>query len=349
MLNHGQDHCKHANSLTVDNMLVIELVIVGLAYLLHAYFPRFCENYAWLYTFSSTGFELINKIWIGIIIGIVSVGLLGQIPREFIISVLGRGGSLKGILRATLAGLFLDICNHGILMVGMKLYKKGASIGQVVAFLVASPWNSFSLTIVLFMLIGLPWTLAFIGLSLLIAIITGLFFDYLVKESFIPANPNAVDLTDDFDLLREIKQSISRTKVSPLLVKKVLVEGLRDSQMVLKWIFLGLILAGIIRIIFSPESFASYFGPSLGGLGLTILAATILEVCSEGSAPIAADLLTRAGAAGNSFAFLMTGVSTDYTEIMSLKDTTKSWKIALFLPLITVPQVVLISWLINQM
>ena len=80
---------------------------------------------------------------------------------------------------------------------------------------------------------------------------------------------------------------------------------------------------------------------------MTVLVATILEVCSEGSTPIAADLLTRAQAPGNSFAFLMTGVSTDYTEIMVIKDTTKSWKIALFLPLLTVPQVIVIAWLMN--
>jgi hypothetical protein len=43
----------------------------------------------------------------------------------------------------------------------------------------------------------------------------------------------------------------------------------------------------------------------------------------------------------------MTGVSTDYTEIMVLRDTTKSWKIALFLPLLIVPQVIVIAWLIN--
>ena len=87
----------------------------------------------------------------------------------------------------------------------------------------------------------------------------------------------------------------------------------------------------------------------MAGLGLTILVATILEICSEGSTPIAADLLTRANAPGNSFAFLMTGVSTDYTEIMVLKDTTKSWKISLFLPLITVPQIILISFIINNL
>lgn len=75
--------------------------------------------------------------------------------------------------------------------------------------------------------------------------------------------------------------------------------------------------------------------------------ATVLEVFSEGSTPIAADIFTRAKAPGNGFAFLMAGVATDYTEIMILKDTTKSWKLALFLPLITVPQVLLVAWLIN--
>ncbi len=44
----------------------------------------------------------------------------------------------------------------------------------------------------------------------------------------------------------------------------------------------------------------------------------------------------------------MAGVATDYTEVMSIKERTKSWKIALFLPLVTVPQVILIGWLLNQ-
>jgi uncharacterized membrane protein YraQ (UPF0718 family) len=118
--------------------------------------------------------------------------------------------------------------------------------------------------------------------------------------------------------------------------------------MVLRWVFFGVVLASLIRTFLSPGNFEAFFGPTLAGLGLTILVATILEVCSEGSTPIAADLVTRAGSPGNGFAFLMTGVSTDYTEIMSIKETTKSWKIAWFLPLVTLPQVILIAWLMNQ-
>ena len=59
-------------------------------------------------------------------------------------------------------------------------------------------------------------------------------------------------------------------------------------------------------------------------------------------------LMNRAHAPGNSFTFLMAGVATDYTEIMSIRDTTKSWRIALFLPLVTVPQVMLIGAVLNQ-
>ena len=65
--------------------------------------------------------------------------------------------------------------------------------------------------------------------------------------------------------------------------------------------------------------------------------------------PVASDILNRAHAPGNSFAFLMTGVSTDYTEIMSIKETTRSWKIAFFLPLVTIPQIVMVAIIINNM
>jgi uncharacterized membrane protein YraQ (UPF0718 family) len=51
---------------------------------------------------------------------------------------------------------------------------------------------------------------------------------------------------------------------------------------------------------------------------------------------------------GYSFTFLMTGVSADYTEVMVLKETTNSWKIPLFLPLITLPQIIVFVLLLNS-
>ena len=125
-------------------------------------------------------------------------------------------------------------------------------------------------------------------------------------------------------------------------------DGIKDSRMVFRWLLFGIVLATLIRAFVPMDTYQVLFGPTLLGLLLTLLAATVIEVCSEGSTPIAADIVTRAAAPGNGFTFLMAGVATDYTEIMVLRDLTKSWKIALFLPLVTLPQVLILGWLLNQ-
>lgn len=129
---------------------------------------------------------------------------------------------------------------------------------------------------------------------------------------------------------------------------QLLREGFAGSRVVIRWSLFGLVLAGLIRALVPEDAVTTWFGATMAGLWLTLLATTVIEVCSEGSTPIAADLMNRAGAPGNSFTFLMAGVATDYTEVMSIRDTTRSWKIALFLPLITVPQIVLIGAVLNQ-
>ena len=329
-----------------DYFLWTCLLIVSVAYPVGALMQH--QHDSIIGVFTGGIFELFNAMWWGILLGIVFVGLLGRVPRELVMGVLGRDGGLAGLGRATLAGVFLDLCSHGILAVGMKLYERGASIGQVMAFLLASPWNSFSLTLILFGLIGVGWTLLFILLSLVIGIISGLIFDALVRRGTLPDNPWRAELGEERplgEMWREVRGSM---RFSLSGTGGILREGFAGSRVVIRWSLFGLILAGAIRALMPEESFATWFGATMGGLWLTLLATTIIEVCSEGSTPIAADLMNRANAPGNAFTFLMAGVATDYTEVMSIRDTTRSWKIALFLPLITVPQVMVIGFILNQ-
>ena len=298
-------------------------------------------------TMSHTSFEMMNTMWWGILLGALAVGALGRIPNQMVMAVLGVPGSRKGVVRATMAGLMLDLCNHGILMVAMGLYRKGASLGQVMAFLIASPWNSFTLTLILIALIGLPFTLLFIVCSMVIAWISGLFFDYLVKKGVLPSNPATAEVDADFKLWPAVKSQVSAQHFTPASLLTMFWQGLKESKMVVRWVLFGVVLLALIRAFVEPEQFGVWFGASITGLFLTLLATTVIEVCSEGSSPIAADLVNQAKAPGNGFVFLMAGAATDYTEIMALKDTTGSWKIALFLPLVTVPQVMLIGWLMN--
>ena len=339
-----------------DYLLWVSGSIVLACYLVELFAGGAGWQPVWLATMSSGIFELMNTMWWGLLMAVVFVGLLDRVPRELVMSTLGQGGTFGGVARATFAGLLLDLCSHGILMVGTKLYERGASLGQLMAFLIASPWNSLSLTIIMVTLIGWSWTFVYVILSLVVGIISGLIFDALVKRGKLPGNPMSLEMNGEGDspaveqapVIPQLIRLIKGATYTPSAIASMLRDGLRDSRMVFRWLFFGLVIAVAIRAFVPVETYQTLFGPTVVGLLLTLVAATVIEVCSEGSTPIAADLVTRAGAPGNGFTFLMAGVATDYTEVMVLRDLTKSWKIPLFLPLVTVPQVLVLGWILNQ-
>ena len=94
--------------------------------------------------------------------------------------------------------------------------------------------------------------------------------------------------------------------------------------------------------------FHQYLGPTFLGLVITIVVATILEVCSEGTSPLAFEIYRQTGAFGNSFAFLMGGVVTDVTEIgliwKNLGQRTALWMLA-----VSLPQVIFLGWIFNRL
>ena len=337
--------CGGSKKSSTDWLLWGSALVFAIGIAVHFLFPVAPK---WLTAYGHGCAELFSRAWWGLLFGIVAMAVIGRVPRELVAAVLGKGGTVSGLFRAVGAGVMLDLCNHGILMVGMGLYKRGASLGQTIAFLIASPWNSLSLTLILAALIGWKWMIIFILLSSLVALVTGWIVDRLVIAGKIPANPNATDLPVGYRTGPAIKGVVASLKPGWSNYLKLAREGLSGSRMVLRWILFGFVLAAMVRALVPEASFADWFGPSIAGLFLTLLATTLIEVCTEGSSPIAADILTRAHAPGNAFVFLMAGAATDYTELLSLRETTRSWKAALALPLISTPQVLLIGWLLQR-
>src|SRR5690606_31759022 len=112
-----------------------------------------------------------------------------------------------------------------------------------------------------------------------------------------------------FNFKGAIKKDFQNYKFSIQDSGQILYEGLKESKMIIKWILFGAILSSLIQVFVDKGIFEQYFGPSLLGLSMTLIATTVIEVCSEGATPIAADLINRASAAGNGFVFLMAGVA----------------------------------------
>ena len=272
------------------------------------------------------------------------------IPKSYIIKLLARPRK-RVILLSTALGFLASTCSHGCLALAVELYRKGASTASVISFLLASPWASLSLTFILLSLFGASGAVIIVC-ALLVAMTTGLIFQHLAKRGWVETNPHTAALPEGFSIRRDVRQRLSSRKWSaPQLAQDLrgTWEGMMPlARMVLGWLQLGLILSAVIGAVVPHQVFLRWLGPTPGGLALTLAAATAIEVCSEGSAPIAFELYRHTGALGNAFAFLMAGVVTDFTELGALWTIvgrrTVFWLLIVSLPLVLVLAAVLNGW-----
>ena len=300
-------------------------------------------------TVSAIYLGYLKKIMVPFLLGLVLGGLIDHfVPKEYIVKWLS-GPRTRVIARSTLLGFLASSCSHGCLALTLELYRKGASTPAVVSFLLASPWASMSLTFMLLSLFGVKG-LAIVAAALVIAFITGLVFQQLALRGLIEANPLIVPLAEKFSIREDIARRLRQYRWTPQQlaadIRGVAAGMVPLGRMVLGWVQLGLGLSAILGGLVPHGVFQHFFGPSLWGLLLTLLAATVVEVCSEGTAPLAFELYRQTGALGNAFAFLKGGVVTDYTELGALW-TTIGPRTALWVVLVTLPMVIGVGLLLN--
>lgn len=284
--------------------------------------------------------EYAGMIWWAVLLGLLVGGLIDWfVPDGLIQRWLGKDSS-GALVRAVIAGFLMAACSHGILAIAIQLYRKGAGVPAVVTFLLASPWANLPITILLFSFFGLRALLIIVA-AMVIAVLTGAVFRILDRAGMIEASPEPEEEPEvRWDRVRHFQLGAAS--------RGVLRGAVQLANMVLWWIIIGFIAAALIKAYVPSDFLTTWMGPSLGGLLITLAVATVIEVCSEGSAPIAFELYDQVGTLGNPFVFLMAGVATDYTEI-GLLWTSIGKRTALWLPAVTVPQVMLAGWLFNQL
>jgi len=291
-----------------------------------------------------------KTIWWAILLGLVIGGIIDYfVPPEVFTYFLSRP-QRRTIIYAVGLGFLMSVCSHGILAIAMQLHKKGAATAAVIAFLLASPWANLPLTLMLVGFFGVAKAVYIIFAAIIIAVVTGYLFQFLESRGLLEANKNTVQLAADYSLGRDIR---TRVKAYHFSGQQLLVDlrgiwqgGLALGDMVLWWILIGTGLASLFGAYIPQHIFHEYLGPTLPGLMVTLAIATVIEICSEGSAPMAFEIFRQTGALGNSLVFLLAGVATDYTEI-GLVWHNIGRRAAIWLPVIAVPQILFWGWLAN--
>lgn len=326
------------------------LFIVGIVVIILLIISYFMPS---LNPFFEALIDYFKLIWWAVLLGFIIGGIIDYfIPKEYIQKYLSRHRK-RTILYAIIFGFLMTACSHGILAIAMELYKKGANTSSVVAFLLASPWANLPITVLLFGFFGWKAFLIIIS-ALLIALITGLIYQRLERKGMVECSHCEMGedkpILTDFSIIKDMKQrwkEYNFTAKNNIEAMKGTIKGSWSlTKMVMWWLLIGMMMAAFARAYVPHDLFMSYMGPTLLGLAVTLLFATIIEVCSEGSSPLAFEISNQTGAFGNSFTFLMAGVATDYTEIGLIWHNIGK-KAALWLPIITVPQILLLGFLFN--
>jgi len=291
----------------------------------------------------------LKTVWWAVTLGLFLGGVIDHyVPKEYISKILARRSPFT-IFNAVFIGFLMSACSHGILALSIQLHKKGASNPAVVSFLLASPWANLTITMMLIGFFGLKGLFIIIA-AIIVAINTGFIFMLLEKRGLIERNKNIIEVSEHFSILEDMKRRVRNYKFGFKTLgddcNGVLHGTLSLADMVLWWIILGIFIASVAGAYIPVHFFHRFMGPTLLGLVVTLALATVIEVCSEGSSPLAFEIFRQTGALGNSFVFLMAGVATDYTEI-GLLWTNVGRRTALWLPVITVPQVVALGYLAN--
>ncbi len=310
-------------------------------------------SYAWspLVPFRVTLLMYLSMIFWSVLLGLLIGGLLERfVPREYISLLLSQRRK-RTILSSVFLGFLMSACSHGVLALAIELYKKGASTPVVVSFLLASPWANLPITFLLFGFFGLKALYIVLG-ALLVALTTGIVFQFLERKGLVESNPHTLKTAPDFSILKDIRaraRGYRPTWAGVLSDLGAVLRGALDlARMTLWWILLGIALSSLVAAFVPPEFLRQHLTPTLWGLLITLLFATIIEVCSEGTAPLAFEIFKQTGAFGNSFVFLMAGVVTDYTEIGLLWSNIGK-RTALWLPVVAVPQVMALGYLANRL
>jgi uncharacterized membrane protein YraQ (UPF0718 family) len=330
---HGHGHHKAVRPWYREPLVIIGAVIL-ITFISHSLLLLFGNTL--LSPLFEAFWRYLKLTWWAILLGLILGGLIDVlVPPEFMSSLLARGK--RSIIIAVFLGFLASACSHGILAIAVSLYKKGASTAATLAFLLASPWANLSITFLLLSLFGKKALLMIAG-ALVVALTSGFIFQFLEERGLIEG--------------AKIKPKEGKVVWHIPPMKGLVDETIKSiwglAKMVVWWVLLGFFLASVLGAYIPEHIFHQFFGPTILGMLATLLVASVIEVCSEGSSPLAFELYKQTGAFGNAFVFLQAGVVTDFTEV-GIVLTNIGKRAALALVLVTVPLVLLLGFIFNTL
>jgi len=270
------------------------------------FFQKFIQVY-WMYC---------RELWLTLAIGFLISGFFFKfIPTDIVEKHLGEKG-LRPIFISSIIGTLLPVCCIGSLPIAITLRRKGATLGAVLAFMVATPATSVSALIVCWKLLGLTFTaIIFFGV-IVMAILMGIVTNGIKlkgddignnDESESCCHPGTASIQGLVAPVRQrIKEAIHYAFVT--LPKEIGLE-----------IIVGIAIASFITVFEPIQHLISEYLTGLFGYFVVMIIGLVTYVCSTASVPMADAFMKSGLSHGQALCYLLVGPITSYGTIMVIK------------------------------
>ena len=278
----------------------------------------------------STFLGYLNELWFSLALGFLLSGLFYEfVPTSMVEAHLGDK-NLRGILISALIGTLLPVCCFGSLPIAMTMRRKGAQLGPVLAFLVATPVTSISALVVTWRLLGVNFVVYIFFAVIVMSIIVGIVGNFLrvsVKntDTMIPAGLGK-NCCDEPSHAKNFSEKIS----GALRYAFITLPREIGAELVLAVAFASFI------ITFDPiQTFIHKYLQGMTGYLAIILSGLVTYVCCTASVPLADALIKSGLTPGHAMTFLLVGPITSYGTILIMLQEFGGKVLAVYLILIS--------------
>ncbi|MFA6321050.1 MAG: permease [Candidatus Omnitrophota bacterium] len=256
-------------------------------------------------------YEVIPALLIGFFIS----GIVHElIPEDKVIKYLGSKG-LKPILYSTIIGTFLPVCCWGSLPIAISFYKKGASLGPILAFLVATPATSISALLVAYSVLGLGFTIYIFFAVIIMGVSIGIIGNAIkykprsIEKISCPhcaLNPDHAKTHKEKTLKEKVVEALKYAYVD--LPKEIGLE-----------LFIGLVLAALVATYLPIGYLIKTYLSGVLGYVFSVVFGLLMYICSTASVPLIDSLMKQGMNHGAAMTLLLIGPVASYGTVLVLR------------------------------
>ena len=232
-----------------------------------------------------------------LILGFIVSGLLYMFTsKDMITKNVGTPGFMS-VLKASILGVPMPLCSCGVIPVSTSMYKRGATKGATLSFLISTPQTGVDSILLTLNQMGPQFAIIRPIVALITGVIGGMFGD-LISDNDYKSTANVKHKHEPKSLLDGLKYSF-----------------ITLPQDVIKPLIKGIIISGFISILLPNDFFASYNLTGITAMIIIAIASVPIYVCATASVPIAMMLISKGLEPGAAFVFLMAGPATNAATI----------------------------------